>query len=57
MEHTIPQDTNTSSHNILFQQNKVLFEMLKLLIEHMDLKDGSNALGYDFSYADPLFNE
>ena len=57
MEHTIPQDTNTSSHNILFQQNKVLFEMLQILIANMEIKDGSNALGYDFSYAEPLFNE
>ena len=35
---------------------KTIFEMLQIVIEHMELKDGSYyALGYDFSYAEVLF--
>lgn len=51
------EDLQISSHNILFHQNKVLFEMLKVLIDHVDIKDGSIVLGYDFSDYDSLFDE
>ena len=29
--------------------------MLQILIANMEIRDGSNALGYDFSYAEVLF--
>ena len=32
---------------------KTIFEMLQIVIEHMELKDG--VVGYDFSYAEVLF--
>jgi len=34
---------------------KTIFEMLQILIANMEIRDGSNALGYDFSYAEVLF--
>ena len=43
------------SSDLLNAQLKTIFEMLNVLIEHMDIKDGSNLLGYDFSYAKELF--
>ena len=37
-------------------QLKTIFEMLKILIANMEIRDGSNALGYDFSEDEVLFN-
>ena len=43
------------SSSLLNAQLKTIFEMLQILIANMEIKDGSNALGYDFSYAEVLF--
>ena len=45
------------STNLLNAQLKIIFEMLQILIANMEIKDGSNALGYDFSHAEPLFDD
>ena len=45
------------SSNLLNAQLKTIFEMLQILIANMEIKDGSNALGYDFSHAEPLFDD
>ena len=42
-------------YEVLNAQLKAIFEMLQILIANMELRDGSNALGYDFSYAEVLF--
>ena len=43
------------SSNLLDAQLKTIFEMLQVRIANMEIRDGSNALGYDFSYAEVLF--
>tara|TARA_R100000734_G_C3211754_1_gene26615 strand:+ start:258 stop:467 length:210 start_codon:yes stop_codon:yes gene_type:complete len=43
------------SSNLLDAQLKTIFEMLQVLIANMEIRDGSDALGYDFSYAEALF--
>ena len=42
-------------YEVLNAQLKSIFEMLQILIANMEIRDGSNALGYDFSYAEVLF--
>ena len=42
-------------YEVLNAQLKAIFEMLQILIANMEIRDGSNALGYDFSYAEVLF--
>ena len=42
-------------YEVLKAQLKAIFEMLQILIANMEIRDGSNALGYDFSYAEVLF--
>ena len=42
------------SSDLLNAQLKTIFEMLQILIANMETRDG---LGYDFSYAEPLFDE
>ena len=42
-------------YEVLNAQLKAIFEMLQKLIANMEIRDGSNALGYDFSYAEVLF--
>lgn len=43
------------SADLLNTQLRTIFEMLQILIANMEIRDGSNALGYDFSYAEVLF--
>jgi|TARA_R100000988_G_C3949750_1_gene140464 hypothetical protein len=43
------------SSDLLNTQLKTIFEMLQILIANMEIKDGS--LGYDFSYAEVLFED
>lgn len=43
------------SADLLNAQLKIIFEMLQILIANMEIRDGSDALGYDFSYAKVLF--
>ena len=45
------------SADLLNTQLRTIFEMLQILIANMEIRDGSNALGYDFSYAEPLFDD
>ena len=42
-------------YEVLNAQLKAIFEMFQILIANMEIRDGSNALGYDFSYAEVLF--
>ena len=42
-------------YEVLNAQLKAIFDMLQILIANMEIRDGSNALGYDFSYAEVLF--
>ena len=46
-----------SRFELLYMQTKAIFEMLEVLIENMDIKAGSNALGYDFSHHKPLWDD
>ena len=46
-----------SRFELLYMQTKALFEMLEVIIENMDIRDGSNALGYDFSHHKPLWDD
>ena len=39
--------------DLLNAQLKVIFEMLQIVIDNMEIR--TNALGFDFSYAEELF--
>ena len=41
------------SSDLLNAQLKVIFEMLQIVIDNMEIR--TNALGFDFSYAQELF--
>tara|TARA_R100001082_G_C4240376_1_gene107068 strand:+ start:97 stop:246 length:150 start_codon:yes stop_codon:yes gene_type:complete len=41
------------SSDLLNAQLKVIFEMLQIVIDNMEIR--TNALGFDFSYAEELF--
>ena len=42
-------------YEVLNAQLKAIFEMLQIIIANMEIRDGSDALGYDLSYAEVLF--
>ena len=49
------REVQPHDYEVLNAQLKAIFEMLQILIANMEIRDGSNALGYDFSYAEVLF--
>ena len=49
------REVHPYDYEVLNAQLKAIFEMLQILIANMEIRDGSNALGYDFSYAEVLF--
>ena len=49
------REVQPHDYEVLNAQLKAIFEMLEILIANMEIKDGSDALGYDFSYAEVLF--
>jgi len=49
------REVQPHDYEVLNAQLKAIFEMLQILIANMEIRDGSDALGYDFSYAEVLF--